>query len=264
MGPLQPRTGELGRALGQERRDAFLEVVRLHEAGLRPGLQLELLVERVRLGGVEQPLRLPDRSRGHRCEQLGDLESARGQLLRRHHLRKEPPGPRLLRIEAATGGEPLEGAGRAEQPAREPGAAGVGNEPDRDERGHETRRVGRDSHIARERERKAGTGRGAVHRRDDGLLEGADREDVPVVVTAQVFRDVPRTVRELLEVLADAETPAGSGDHDRANARILRSLHEAGVDPLVHRAVERVQDLRPVERDRQDAVGACELDLRHG
>ncbi len=128
--------------------------------------------------------------------------------------------------------------------------------------GHEARRVGGDPDVARERQRHARAGGGAVDGGDHGLLERADREHVAVVVRAQVVGDVAGAGRELLQVLADAEPAAGTGDHDGADRRVLRLLERA-VQPVVHRAVERVQDVGPVERDRQDRPVARHLDVSH-
>ena len=94
--------------------------------------------------------------------------------------------------------------------------------------------------------------RGAVDRRDHGLLERADREHVRVVVARSRAGDVARGLAELVQVLPDAEAAAGAGDDDRAHLGVARLLERAR-EPLVHRGVERVEDVRPVERDRQDA-----------
>ena len=71
-----------------------------------------------------------------------------------------------------------------------------------------------------------------------------------------------RDVRELGEVLADAEAAARAGDHDGAYVRGL-CLPERLAQRAVHRRVERVQLLGPVERDRQHRAGAGGLDLGH-
>ena len=123
-------------------------------------------------------------------------------------------------------------------------------------------RVGGDAHVARERERHAGTRRRAVDGRDHGLLERADREHVAVVVLPQVLGDVARAARELLQVLADAEAAAGAGDHHGAHRRIL-GLAQCGLDPTMHRTVQCVQHVGPIERDRQDRSRPRDLDVCH-
>jgi hypothetical protein len=106
--------GEACLALGEKGRHPLLEVVRPRQPGLRDGLQLELLLERGCLGRVEQALRLPDRTRRHRGEELRDLVRATAELVGSDHLRDEPPGARFLCSEAPARREPLEGASRPE------------------------------------------------------------------------------------------------------------------------------------------------------
>src|SRR5207248_1442585 len=81
--------------------------------------------------------------------------------------------------------------------------------------------------------RPAGRGRRPVDRGDDRLLERAQREDVRVVVLAQVIRDRVAALPELGHVLADAEAAACAGDDDgpyvrsagRAESRAERAVH---------------------------------------
>ena len=56
---------------------------------------------------------------------------------------------------------------------------------------------------------------------------------------------------ELLQILAGAEAAAGAGDHDGADARVGRLL-ERLAQSRVQRGVERVEDVRAVEGDRED------------
>jgi hypothetical protein len=74
--------------------------------------------------------------------------------------------------------------------------------------------------------------------------------------------DVARLLLELGQVLADAETAAGPGDHDRANLVVLCLLQPLGDRP-VHGGVQRVEDVRPVERDRQDRAVARGVGIGH-
>ena len=214
----------------EERCDPLREVVGLRHLGLRDRLELELLGEGRLLRGVEQALRVPDRARRHRGEELGHLVCAVLELVGRHDFRDEAPRPCLLRAEPAAGRQPLERAGGAEQAAHEPGAAGVRDEADVDERRHEARAVGGDAHVARKRQRHAGAGGRAVDRCDHGLLERPDREHVAVVVLPQILGHVARAARELLQVLADAEAAPGAGDHHGADRRIL-GVTQCGLDP---------------------------------
>ena len=66
---------------------------------------------------------------------------------------------------------------------------------------------------------------------------------------------------ELAQVLAGAEATPGTGDHDGANGGIS-GLLERRPQRGVQRPVERVEDVRPVERDREDgAVAAVSTSL---
>src|SRR5262249_34126773 len=67
---------------------------------------------------------------------------------------------------------------------------------------------------------------------------------------------------ELLQVLPDAEAAAGAGEDDRPDLRLARSLQRGG-EGGVRGAVQCVQDLRPVERDRHDRSLPPALDLGH-
>ena len=90
--------------------------------------------------------------------------------------------------------------------------------------GHERGVVGGDADVADARQRQAGAGRGAVDRRDHGLLERADRADVRVVGRLEVLADVVLEPPELAQVLPGAEALAGAGEHDRADVLVGRLL----------------------------------------
>ena len=94
------------------------------------------------------------------------------------------------------------------------------------------------------------------------LLESADRADVRVVARAQPLGDVAGRLAELRQVLADAEASPGPRDDDRANLRVACVLERTG-HRLVHRRVERIQDVGAVERDREDRAFAAHFDLGH-
>ena len=84
-----------------------------------------------------------------------------------------------------------------------------------------------------------------------------------MVVPAQVLGDVAGAGRELLEVLADAEAAARPRDHDGADRRIGGRLAERVAQARVHRGVQRIEHVRAVQRDREDATVPLELDLGH-
>jgi hypothetical protein len=112
-------------------------------------------------------------------------------------------------------------------------------------------------------EREACTGGGSVHGRDHRLLERPDRGDVRVVAAAQAGADVAGLVAEFAQILADAEAASGACDDHRADV-VAAGLLERHRERPVHRRVERVEDVRSVERDRQHRALAGRLDLNHG
>ena len=67
---------------------------------------------------------------------------------------------------------------------------------------------------------------------------------------------------ELVQILAGAETAPGTGDHDGADGGIS-GLLERSPQGIVQRSVERVVDLRPVQRDREHGPVACRQHLAH-
>ena len=67
--------------------------------------------------------------------------------------------------------------------------------------------------------------------------------------------DAARQLLELAKILARAETASGAREDDCAN-RGIRRLGECRSEPLVHRPVDRVVDVRAVERDRENRAFA--------
>ena len=141
-------------------------------------------------------------------------------------------------------------------------AARVRHETDPDEAGDERRLVRGDPHVARVREREAGPGRRAVDGGEHGLLEKPDRLDVGVVRLLEAVSDPSRKLLELLEILPGAEASPRTGDDDRTHLRLGR-LDERCGERVVEFLVERVVDVRPVERDREYRPVAFGQHLRH-
>jgi hypothetical protein len=145
----------------------------------------------------------------------------------------------------------LETIHESEKTVDEPGSASVGDQADPDEAGHE-RSVGRDDpYVASARERQAGAGAGAVDRREHGLLERTNRPDVGVVCRFQGLSDAAWQLLELAKILAGTETAPGTREDDCANRGVRRS-GECRSESVVHRAIDRVVDVRAVERDREN------------
>ncbi len=65
-----------------------------------------------------------------------------------------------------------------------------------------------------------------------------------------------------MHVAAGTEVAAGTGDHDRADFAVTRLLQRGG-QALVHLGVEGVEDVRAVERDREDCALTTRLDGCH-
>ena len=86
--------------------------------------------------------------------------------------------------------------------------------------------------------------------------------DVRVVGLLEPVADRARRLLELLQVLAGAEAAARAGDHDGADVR-RGSLLERLVQARVQRRVERVEDVGPVQRDREDGAVALGQDFAH-
>jgi hypothetical protein len=74
--------------------------------------------------------------------------------------------------------------------------------------------------------------------------------------------DVTRRLPELRQVLADAESTSGTGHDDRADVGTTGLLQRC-CESLVHVGVEGVENVRAVERDREDSAFATRLDLGH-
>ena len=83
-------------------------------------------------------------------------------------------------------------------------------------------------------------------------------------VSSSASRIAARKLLELAQVLPRAESAPRAGDHDRAHLRVGRLAERLG-EPVVHRSVDRVVDVRPVERDREHgAVAMSEHLVGHG
>ena len=82
-----------------------------------------------------------------------------------------------------------------------------------------------------------------------------------MVARAQRGADV-RRLPELGQVLPGTEAAARTGEQDGTHLGVARLLDRVQQQPL-GLAVERVQDVGPVQRDRLDGAVAGDFDLRH-
>jgi hypothetical protein len=70
------------------------------------------------------------------------------------------------------------------------------------------------------------------------------------------------SLTELLQILAGAEAAAGTGEDDRPDVWVTCLLQRVA-KVRMECAVERVQHLRSVQRDRLNGAVARDLDLSH-
>src|SRR5262245_58222628 len=131
-------------------------------------------------------------------------------------------------------------------------------------------RLGRcDQHVAAERELEAPGDGEAVDRADDRQRATRHGVEQALVAATDRRRDV-RLARplatELLQVDAGAERPAHPGQDDDVNVAGPRDVGERVAQSVAQLTRERVQRLRPIERQRGDAVGAVDQEhgIRHG
>src|SRR5207302_5041635 len=123
----------------------------------------------------------------------------------------------------------------------------------------EARLVRRIDEVAAQRQADACSRGDAVDRGDHRLRQLADGADERVVFGGEHGAE-GTLVRAATQVRATAETTAGSSQHDGSDGLVSAGGLERRQELLPHCRVERVEAVRPVERDRGDAVRACDLD----
>ncbi len=113
-----------------------------------------------------------------------------------------------------------------------------------------------------QRERHAHADAVAVQRRDHRLVErNADARDG---AHQRLGRHHAAGAADLLDVGAGAERLAGrAAQHRDPHLRVVGDLLPDRAEPLLGRHVERIEHLRPVERDDRDAVCALFEQNRH-
>ena len=144
-------------------------------------------------------------------------------------------------------------------------AARVGNQADLRERLDERCGARGNHQIARERDVRASAGGDAVDGTDDRERKCANAKNERLVVALdrrpEIDRRFARQHGAVGQVLARAKPPSGAGEQQHARRRV-------GFDPLervanlrVHRVVEAVQPIGPIERKARDAVFGREQDV---
>ena len=130
------------------------------------------------------------------------------------------------------------------------GAAAAGDDPERDLRLAEERRLGGDDHVAGERQLAAAAERVAGDRRDQRRLDRGDA--APEAGRRVVERLGEGALGHRPDVGAGGEDLLGAGDHDAAHLGVGVEPLELGGDLLHHLRRERVARLRPVQPQQRD------------
>lgn len=172
--------------------------------------------------------------------------------------------PRLHRADRAAGEDDLADPGRAdlvEQPGQQasPGDGQAQGQLGQPEDGV----VGADPQVAGERQGEAGTGGPALDPRDghggavgEGIADPAGL--LPVVPYAAAGRVLVQTREEFVPVAAEAEVPAGPGQHDHAHGRVGYGQH--GEEFVQHGRGDGVPGRRAVQLDVEHGALALGTD----
>ena len=225
---------------------------------LRERLPVEGRLQVESRGVVEERLRRgqhPGRAVGDPTRERVGL---RLELVRRHHAIDQPDPLRLARVDDVGGEHQLLRAREADAAREEVRAAGVGNQADPGEQLREAGPVGRHHEIARQGQVTPRARCRSVDHGDRGGAEASQRHDRAVdrLDPRLPFRRRHRIVPHQLDVAARAEVLARAPDHHHPHARVIAESLQRGFEVMAHRHVQRVADLRPVQRDRGHAVRA--------
>ena len=265
--PSSQRPSKRGSRFSQERGHSFAEVVRLRGGGLQLGLELELLLERRVLARGRRA------ASSSRCPRVG----MRGELARRRS------AARAARPSSGTTSETRPHSSASAAVSRRPEVIHSnardgpssratkkvppesGTRPMLMKRGHEGRaRRRRGAGRRRRRSESPAPAAGPLTAAITGFSSARIARIVRVVVARAGGSPMSRGgLAELGQVLADAEAAPGAGDRRPRARPSARASLSAADERLCISAVERVEHVRPVERDRQDGAVAAGLDLGH-
>ncbi len=164
--------------------------------------------------------------------------------------------------------EPEIAADMAGAAVEEPGGADIGKEADRGLRHRQEGARGRQPIGAVDRDPGAAAHRDPVDDRDVGLGKAVDLVDQPVFLAKEhrgqigIAADAAPGLPDRAHIAAGAEgAPAGAADQDGAHRRVGGPGGERRGDAAVIGQGQRIQRLRPVERDRGEPARAPEQDL---
>ena len=146
---------------------------------------------------------------------------------------------------------------RADQPGEQPGRAEVASrQADPDERGVELRAGRREPDVRGERQRQSAPGSGSVDRGDDRNPHAPDRQQRPGGPFLLVQHPQRAKARQLVgvgEVVARAERPARSREHDNPAVVFMIEVECQTLELAEHRVRHRVVPVGPVQGDDHDA-----------
>ena len=202
------------------------------------------------LGGGEAPS-------GRAGEMLGERIDGGGRFRILDAAPDHAPGGGLF------GGQFVAEQGQAQRPrvadqARQaPCPAAVGNQSELAKGLNEAGGTRRDDQIAGQRDIGARSCRNAIDRRDHGHGQGMQCEHQRIVVLVHGSPEIeadraPRCA--IREILAGAESAAGTGEHQHAGAAARIARASACLHLAVHLDVEAVELVGPIQRQPGDAI----------
>ena len=190
------------------------------------------------------------------------------------HASDKPTGERLSRWEDSAGVAPFGCLANSNDARQEIRRARFWHDAAPGEHETKLRVLAGESKVHRQRHGDAHADRGAIDRSDHGLGAFKDPQRHHSTAVARNTRfclDIAATVGECLasgtrQICASAEGAARSGDDHGPHVIVGVHLVECIDDLVHHRSRERIELLRPVERDRRDVVSDVVNDLRvlHG
>ena len=178
------------------------------------------------------------------------------------HIPDQPPLLCLHRGNFLRQKEHAGGALRPHEARDKKGAAGVRNQPKLGKAFHKAAVVGGNGEVAREGQIGAGAGRNPVHRAEDRLLNGPDSADDRVIALVHDGADIGQRAvalrQGLGQVLARAEPTARPSQHKGTHRRIECRVAKRRLDGERHLAIEAVQHIGTVQRERENPVALIE------
>src|SRR6266545_4502628 len=221
-----------------------------------PPLELEPDRERGLEGSVDCLRREPHGDRALRgdlaCHALGFVEPR----LSRNDPGNEPGAQGFLCCEHPAGQDHVHRDGLADRMSKALRPAGARQDSELDFGLAEARALRRDDQVTCHRELAAAAEAIAGDRGDERRPHAADC--IPAVDSPLLVKRNGRTLGELADVRAGSERTLGAAEHDAADGVVTVESLQLG-DELVHElARERVELLRPVEKDDRNRVVALD------